>query len=516
MNSAAEESLPTYEELQNKSTSLALLVEQQRAEIQSLVTQVRSLKNHVFGKKSERFVPETQSALFPLPEAAFFTDELPLSTPVAAHERASRKGRKPLPVNLPRERIEHEPETKECSGCGKEMTKIGEEITEQLEYVPARFVIIEHVKIKRACSCCKNEIVQGQLPAGTQVIEKGRAGPGLVTHILVSKYCDHQPLNRLEQIFARHGIEIPRQRMCDWIGVAVEQILLLIAQSLKKSIRGSPYIRVDETGLDVQTAEKIGELHRGQLWGMLSHEKDVYFEYASTRSGSVARDLLSRVTAYVQSDQFSGYNVLSDESGVIRVGCWDHVRRKFFDAKESADLRSKAVLELIGKLYRIERDYKECCKKEKRSINYEERHVLRQKKSKPVLDSLKEFLDQLALATLPKSPLGKALQYALPQWTQLSVFLDNGIVELSNIGIEQQIRPIALARNNWFYAGNERGAKWAAVMFSLIGTCKLNGINPYEYLLDVLKRAPTMPRSAIETELTPRAWKATQKAVAKS
>ena len=306
MNSAAQESPPTYEEL-------ALLVVQQRAEIQALITQVRSLKNYVFGKKSERFVSDAQSTLFPLPETTSFTEELPQITPVAAHERVARKGRKPLPANLPRERIEHEPETKECSGCGKEMAKIGEEITEQLEYVPARFVIIEHVKIKRACSCCKDKVVQGQLPAGTQVIEKGRAGPGLVTHILVSKYCDHQPLNRLEQIFARHGIEIPRQRMCDWIGVAVEQILLLIAQSLKKSIRGSPYIRVDETGLDVQTAEKIGELHRGQLWGMLSHEKDVYFEYASSRSGNVARDLLSGVTACVQSDQFSGYNVLSDE-----------------------------------------------------------------------------------------------------------------------------------------------------------------------------------------------------------
>jgi transposase len=516
MNSAAQESLPTYEELQSERASLALLVEQQRAEIQALITQVRSLKTHIFGKKSERFVPDTQSTLFPLPEITSITDKLPPSTPVAAHERVSRKGRKPLSSNLPRERVEHEPETKECSGCGKEMAKIGEEITEQLEYVPARFVIIEHVKIKRACSCCKNEVVQGQLPAGTQVIEKGRAGPGLVTHILVSKYCDHQPLNRLEQIFARHGIEIPRQRMCDWIGVAVEQILLLIAQSLKKSIRGSPYIRVDETGLDVQTAEKIGELHRGQLWGMLSHERDVYFEYASTRGGSVARDLLSGVTACVQSDQLPSYNVLLGEPGVIRVGCWDHVRRKFFDAKESADVHSQAVLKMIGQLYSVEREYKERCKKEKRSISHEERRILRQEKSKLILEDLKKFLDQLALATLPKSPLGKALGYALPQWAQLSVFLDNGIVELSNIGIEQQIRPIALARNNWFYAGNERGATWAAVMFSLIGTCKLNGINPYEYLLDILKRAPTMPRSDIETELTPRAWKAAQKAATKN
>ena len=174
-------------------------------------------------------------------------------------------------------------------------------------------------------------------------------------------------------------------------------------------------------------------------------------------------------------------------------------------------MHSQAVLKLIGELYRIEREYKERCKKEKRPIDFEERRLLRQKKSKPVLDNLKQFLDQLALATLPKCPLGKALQYALPQWHQLSVFLDHGIVELSNIGIEQQIRPIALARNNWLFAGNERGARWAAVMFSLIGTCKLNGINPYEYLLDVLKRAPSMPRSAIETELTPRAWKAAQK-----
>jgi transposase len=498
----------SYEELAKQNALKNVLIDDLRAQVQALTAQVRSLKSHVFGRKSERFIPDTQGELFAPPDTPPKIPEQ--SIVIAAHERRQR-GRKPLPKELPRERVEYEPEIKSCACCGEEMPKIGEEITEELEFIPASFKIVEHVRIKRACPRCKAGVEQGELPAGVPVIEKGRPGPGLLAHILLSKYCDHLPLNRQEQIFSRHGVEIPRQRMCDWIGVVVEQILLLIALALKRSIRASPYIRADETELEVQTEEKDGKLHLGRLWGILSHEKDLYFEYAESRSSEVAKALLSGVKACVQTDQYVGYEVLSAEPDIIRSGCWDHVRRKFFEAKESAELHAKEVLRLIGELYRIEREYKEKVKREQRLIDFAERAALRQQKSKPVLDGLKRYLDELALAVLPKSPLGKAIAYAFPIWTELSVFIDHGIVELSNAAIEQSIRPIALGRNNWLFAGSDRGAKWAAVMYSIIGTCKLNGVNPYDYLVDVLRRAPAMPRSSIASELTPRAWKQARK-----
>jgi len=492
---------PTYDELET-------MVTQQRAEIQALVAQVRSLKNHVFGVRSERFAESAQAPLFALPpvlqeESVNKTIEIP------AHERSVSKGRKPLPENLPRERIPYEADDIICPCCKQEMAVIGEDITEELEYIPARFKIVEHAKIKRACSKCKSAgVVQGKLPAGVPVIEKGRPGPGLLAYILVAKYCDHNPLNRLEQMFARHGIEIPRQRMCDWIGMLVERILLLIALSQKRSIRASSYIRIDETELEVQTEEKDGKLHKGRLWGMLSYEKDVYFEYAPTRSSEVAKALLSGVHACVQSDQYPGYNVLNAESDIVRVGCWDHARRGFFKAKESSSEHAAEMLRRIKALYAAEGEFKEKLKREKRPLDPAERVQYRKERCAPLLGAIKEYLDSLSLAALPKSPLGEAVSYALRGWESLCVFIEHGLVELSNAGIEQQIRPVALGRNNWFYAGNERGAQWAAVMYSIIGTCKLNGINPYDYLVDILRRAPGLTNKDIEAQLTPRAWKA--------
>lgn len=316
MQSSSAQEDKSYEELLKERDAL---IAQQREEIATLVAQVRALKQFVFGKSSEKLSSSSQqTSLFSLPETPEVIPQETVTIP--EHERHKRPGRKPLPADLPRERIEHEPEERQCTTCGRELVRIGEEPpTEELEYVPARFKVIEHIRVKRACPCCKNEVVQGTLPPGAQVIDKARPGPGLLAHLIVSKYCDHLPLNRQEQILARHGIDIPRQRMCDWIGAAVEQYLLLVALSLKKSIRLSGYVRVDETGLDVQSDEKQGKLHAGQLWGMLSDEGDVYFEYARSRSKTVATSLLTGITGVVQTDWYAGYREVCSEPASERL-----------------------------------------------------------------------------------------------------------------------------------------------------------------------------------------------------
>jgi len=471
------------------------LVAKKDAEIERLWHQLRELKRHVFGRKSEKLLPEEQSMLFPAgPEKEADLEPAP-EVEVKGHKRRN-KGRKPLPKDLPRERIEYEPEETVCPCCNEAMAKIGEEITEELDYIPAKFVVREHVRIKRACSRCKEGVRTGVLPPEVQIIEKGRPGVGLLVHIILSKYADHIPLYRQEQIFARHGIELPRQRMCDWVGKIVEQNLLLVAQALKREILLTDYIRADETHIEVQTEKKDRKLHKGYLWGILSAEGDVYFEYDKSRSGEVAEALLGDCKGFIQTDLYPGYNALF-EGQATHVGCWDHARRRFKKALESSRSSANKILQQIALLYKIERKIK--------GAPREERERVRKKKAKPILEKLHKHFEELSLTTLPKSPLGEALSYALSQWKSLVLYLEHGELEISNIAIEQQIRPIAIGRKNWLFAGNERGAKWTACLVSIIATCKLNKINPYDYLCDILKRMPAMNASDIPS-LTPRAW----------
>lgn len=486
MESAQE--LPSYAELLEQNESL-------QVENARLWHELRRLKRYVFGRRTEKLsaVGNNQEPLFAATETAPAA-AVPIVTEVPAHQRR-RGGRKPLPAELPRERVEYEPEQKTCQCCGIEMAKIGEEITEELEYAPARFFVREHVRIKRACPRCKDGVVSGKLPAEAQVIERGRPGAGLLAHIIVSKYCDHLPLHRQEQIFRRHGVELPRQRMCDWTGDVTEKLLFPIAREIKRSAVVSGYMHADETELLVQTAEKPGKLHKGYLWGMRSLEGDVYFHYAASRAGPVAEELYGECHGFIQTDDYAGYNALFRSGCATRVGCWDHVRRYFVEAEPTAGKECMRVLQEIAELYKLERKFK--------ALSVGERQAARQKHSRKVIESLKTRLDVLNQRVLPKSPFGEAIHYALHQWDALTVFLEHGQVALSNAPIEREIRPIAVGRHNWHFAGSERGAKWAACLFSLIATCRSHGVNVFDYFSDVLRRANTTPAAA----LTPAAWK---------
>ena len=474
--------------------------------------QILQLKRHVFGKRSEQLDDQRQEPLFgqeELPEQEEPIKEIQ----VPAHTRHSRK-RKPLPADLPRVRIEHEPENCDCSSCGKPMARIGEEITEQLETVPAKFSITEHVKVKRACQHCKSEVAIGKLPAGAQIIKGSKAGASLIAQIIVSKYCDKSPLNRQEEIFARQGIDISRKRMCDWIGIVTERHLMPIWSAHKLELLKSNYVWADETTLKVQieTGEGETKLKEGYLWGMLSPGGDLYFEYDQSRSGKVALRLFEGYKGFIQTDLYAGYNKVYVPKTVTRVGCLAHVRRKFIEAQDSATKDCGEVLKLISQLYKVEKDAKAKLRQEesqaKRKFEPSEffaiRQKLREKESLKIIAKLKVMLENLALSVLPKTPLRKAVSYALKQWDALCLPFSNGMLELDNNAIERQMRPIAVGRHNWLFAGSERGAAWAACLFSLIGTCKINGINPFEYLHDVLRLSQIPEIEPLE--LTPRNW----------
>jgi len=482
--------------------------------------QLVQLKRHIFGRRSEKLdQDQRQELLFEssLPEQPVVAeDENEDKIEVPAHSRSRNK--KKLPADLPRERIEYEPEQCNCKSCGELMARIGEEITEQLEIVPAKAFIVEHAKIIRACQNhnCKADIVTAKLPAVVQVIEGSKAGASLIAKILTDKYCDKIPLNRQEEIFARQDLDISRKRMCDWIGHVTEKLLMPIANAVREDILRDPYVLADETKLKTHVEvlrgeKKTSELKQGYLWGVHSLSGNTYFKYDNSRSGDVALQLFEGYSGYVQTDLYAGYNQIYIPETVVRVGCWAHARRKFVEAQESAKKDCGAILKLISKLYKVEKDVKEEFSKLKQvfpDLNQQHFFDLRAERRKllsvSTIDDLKALLDSLKQRTLPKSKLHQAVGYTLKQWKALTLPIENGMLELDNNAIERQMRPIAVGRHNWLFAGSERGAAWAACMFSLVATCKNNGINPYHYLHSVLRLTQLPDITA--AELTPTQW----------
>ena len=502
------ETQPTYEELlaankclhasnlllQETNTELQERLSEKESDILQLKHQIAKLREKLFGKSSEKLSKEEFQQL------SMFLEELSKELEAAEQEQVEvssykrgKKSSKPLPEDLPRERVEHEPDEKTCPCCGDEKAKIGEETTEVLEFIPAQFKVIEHVKIKRACSKCKSGAVTAKLPEGSVPIEGARVGYGLLAYIIVSKYADHLPLHRQEQIFLRQGVDIPRQRMCDWIGIVTERYLLALCQALKRKVLKSDYIKADETRINVQDIDKTG-----WLWGMQSEEGDVYFEYNESRGGSVAADLFAGYEGIVQTDLYAGYNPVFLPETTQRAGCWAHARRKFLEAEESHKKECGVVLKLISKLYAVEKSL--------RGKPLEDVGRKRGKESRVLIEKLESYLREQEQTQLPKSPFVKAARYSLKQWNELTLFLSEPRLKLDNNDIERQMRPVAVGRHNWLFAGSQRGAEWAACMFSIFGTCRMHKINPYEYLLDVLKKLPITKQKDID-KLLPRAWK---------
>ncbi len=425
---------------------------------------------------------------------------------IPAHKRKKR-GRKSLPADLPRVDVVHDVKEadKQC-GCGCEKSCIGEEVSEQLEMVPAYFWILRHIRLKYACRDCDGvESNEGErsveiAPVPVQLLPKTISTPGLLSHILVSKFCDSLPFYRQEQQFKRLGFELSRATMCNWTIKVAEKCTRLV-ELLVREILSGPLINIDETTFQVLREPERRVDSKSYMWVMRGGppgKEGVVYHYAENRSGSVASDFLGAYRGYVQTDGYSGYGFLDHRDGIIHVGCWAHVRRKFMDVLRASGVKNiklvKNKLKGLGKagealqtirdLYVIEKEARE------KKLSPEQVYEERRKNAKPILDDFEVWLKEIAPGTPPKSLLGKALTYTLGQWHRLIRYLDDGIIQMDNNLAENAIRPFVVGRKNWLFFDQPEGADAGAALYSLIETEKNNGLEPYKYFHYLFDKLP--------------------------
>jgi transposase len=423
----------------------------------------------------------------------------PEATKSKVRINANHKGRKPLPADLPRETIEIEPteEEKTCPVCHKQKQRIGSEETEKLEYVPASFYVRKYVRHKYACKACESHISIGQLPP--MAIDKGIPGEGLLAYLITSKYCDHLPLNRLEGILKRHGVDVNVSTMCDWVGKSADLLAPLIKR-MREKILQSPKINTDDTPIPIKSGKRRGSTYNGYLWVYVDKDGNVVFDFTPTRSREGPVKFLGKFSGYVQADAYSGYDEFFRKSDSTEVGCHAHARRKFDYALDTDPVRAARLLVLWGSLYDIERKAKE--------ENYSSAQLLeaRQIDAKLILAEIKAVLDEYKDQVLPKSPIGKAITYSLNQWDALNRYIEDPMLEIDNNVSERTLRMVVIGRKNYMFAGSEAGAWRAAIIYSLVASCKLHDIDPFRYFQDVLTRVSIHPADKID-ELLPSEWK---------
>lgn len=468
---------------------LRALVLQQQAKLaraDGIIDQLRAqlawLKRHQFGRSSEKIDRAVEQLELQLEDLEENTSARAAEVAPAAEK--ARPARRPLPDHLPREEVVHEPALGSgcsCPDCGGAMRRLGEDSSELLEYVPASFRVVRHVRPKLACTRC-DRIVQSEAPS--RPIARGLAGPGLLAHVLVAKYADHLPLYRQSEIYGREGVELERSTLADWVGGA-SALLRPLVEVLGKQTLAAGKLHTDDTPVPV-LAPGHGKTRTGRLWVYVRDDRPagdptppaVWFQYSTDRKGERPQDHLKTFKGFLQADGYAGYNKLYGNE-IIEVACWAHVRRKFHDVyiDQGSELAREA-LDRIGTLYDIEAGIREQEPAERRAV--------RQARAGPVLEELRHWLD----ATLPRIPgrseLAGAIRYACSRYEQLCRYRDDGRLEIDNNAAERALRGVALGRKNWLFAGSDAGGQRAAAIYSLIETCKLNGIDPEAYLRHVL------------------------------
>lgn len=496
--------LPDLTDLDTARVLLATLhaeLTQARHENARLRQQLDVLCRRLFGKKAERVDPrQLQLALEQLAnEPGAVTEPIEMDsgeTPVRGHARRRPHGRQVLPADLPRETITIDiPEAAKTCACGTRKTVIGTIDSEKLDYVPASFRILQTSRLKYACPACHEGVVEAPAPA--QAVEKSLAAEGRLAHVVVSKYADHLPLHRLAGIFARHGVTLAPSTLCDWVA-DVATALAPLGARLRREITASAYLQTDDTPITV--LDRGGGSFKGRIWTYLDPlSRQVVFEATATHERAGPEAFLAPFTGYLQADAYTGYDALYRSGRIVEVGCWAHARRRFVEALDT-DVTAAPVLARIQQLYQVEQDAAD--------LAPDARRDLRQARAGPVLAQLETQRRALAAQVLPKSPVGEALRYLDRQWGALQRYVHEGHLLIDNNNAERQLRTVAVGRKNWLFAGSLEGAHRAALLYSLLQSCRLIGVPPFPYLRDVLLRVATHPQAQIH-QLTPKGWLAT-------
>ncbi|HJW54158.1 MAG TPA: IS66 family transposase [Burkholderiaceae bacterium] len=500
MTSAAELDALSPEELRQLASRLLADVRNKQALIDKLTHENATLKRLKFAAKSEAYTGEVQKLLFETLDAdleAVAAEIAQLSTGTSAAPESERKQpkRMPLPANLPRKDIVHEPASTVCR-CGCQLQRIGEDVSEKLDYQPGVFTVERHVRGKWVCRQCET-LVQAPLPA--HVIDKGMPTAGLLAQVLVAKYHDHLPLYRQSGIFERAGMTIPDSTLAQWVGSCGVQLQPLV-DALRDALLKQPVLHADETPVQM-LRPGFGKTHRAYLWSYCSTATDamqaVVFDFADSRGGRHAESFLGEWRGTLVCDDYGGYKALIRQ-GVTEAGCMAHARRKFHDlhAHHQSQLAQEALV-LFGVLYDVERKAQD--------IDDAARRDIRQQLARPAADTLKAWLQAQRQRVPEGSATAKAINYSLNRWGALTHYLEDGAVPIDNNWVENRIRPIATGRKNWLFAGSLRAGKRAAAVMSLIHSAKLNGHDVFAYMRDVLECLPTLPHTRI-VELLPHRW----------
>ncbi|MHB2224826.1 IS66 family transposase [Calditrichota bacterium LG24] len=475
----ATETQPTYQQL---LLQVAFLKEENAR-----------LRKMIFGQKRERFIPVDTNQL-----SLDFGDQIKVDVKeetidVSYKRRKSTKkitphGRQSLPSHLPRKDVVIEPE-KDVSG----LKKIGEEITEELEYKPGQLYVKRFIRPKYI-DPSKEKIHIAQMPS--RPLEKSIAGPGLLAHIVISKYVDHLPIYRQQQIFKREKVDLPRSTMDNWLK-DLGDLFEPLYDAQKERMISKDYLMADETTIKVLDKNHKGKSHTGYYWVYYSPlDKEVYFDYQQGRGRAGPTDFLADYQGALQTDGYAVYDRFDLETGITLLGCLAHARRKFYDARDNDRKRSEWMLGRIQQLYEIESLARE------KGLTYNARFQFRQEKALPILTEMETWLAQEILAVTPKSTIGKAIQYMTNRWPYLKRYVEDGRYEIDNNLVENAIRPIALGRKNYLFSGSHNGAKRSAIFYTLVSNAKLQGLEPFSYLRDILENIADYPVTKI-SELLP-------------
>jgi transposase len=487
------------------------LIVSRDGELERLKLLIAKLQRMRFGRSSEKLDRQIEQLELQL-EALQQNDAekvAALPEPLASAERRARPARQPLPAHLPREVRTYPPKQEACPDCGGELKHLGDDVSEMLEIESIRFKVIRQVRPKMACGGC-DRIVQAEAPS--RPIARGVAGPGLLAHVLASKFADHLPLYRQSEIYARQGVELDRSTLADWVA-GTSQLFDPLVETLRRHVMAAQKLHADDTPVPV-LAPGNGKTKTGRLWTYVRDDRPagdqtppaVWFAYSPDRKGEHPQTHLSKFQGTLQADAYAGFEQIYETGRIQEAACWAHVRRKFYDL-HVAHKSPVAVeaLRRIGELYAIESD-----------INGrmpEERREVRNVRSRPLLESLKQWLDETLIKLSRKSDTAMAVRYALGRWGALMRYCEDGHLEIDNNAAERALRAVALGRKNYLFAGSDRGGESAAAIYSLIGTAKLNGIDPESYLRNVLSRIVEHPINRIE-ELLP--WNVAAEAAAHS